>query len=93
MTLTQFGTSLPVDRPVIDKTGISGMFDMHLEFALDDTTRSAVPQNSPAAALADDPSGPSIFTALQEQLGLKLEPSKGPGEFLVIDSIERPSEN
>jgi uncharacterized protein (TIGR03435 family) len=68
------------------------MFDFHLEFALDDTTCSAVPPNSPAA-LTSDPGGPSMFTALQEQLGLKLEPAKGPGEFLVIDSVERPSGN
>jgi bla regulator protein blaR1 len=93
MTLAQFGRALPLDRPVTDKTGIAGMFDFHLEFAIDDTTRSAVPPNSPAAALASDPSGPSIFTALQEQLGLKLEPAKGPGEFLVIDSVEHPSQN
>ena len=40
-----------------------------------------------------DPDGPSYFTAIQEQLGLELEPAKGPGDFLVIDSIERPNEN
>lgn len=69
-------------RPVIDKTGIAGRFDFHLEYAPD----SGVPSDDPAG-------GPSIFTALQEQLGLKLESAKGPGEFLVIDYVEKPSEN
>jgi uncharacterized protein (TIGR03435 family) len=77
-----FLDSHTVDRPVIDKTGITGLFDFHLEYAPD------------RGAPSDDPAtGPSIFTALQEQLGLKLEPGKGPQEFLVIDSVERPSEN
>jgi uncharacterized protein (TIGR03435 family) len=76
-----------LDRPVIDKTGITGSFDLHLEFAPDDSTPGV--QLGPS----DTPSGASIFTAMQEQLGLKLESDRGPGEFLVIDSIERPSEN
>jgi uncharacterized protein (TIGR03435 family) len=71
-----------LNRPVVNKTGIAGRFDFHLEYA---------PERG---APADDVSeGPSIFTALQEQLGLKLESAKGPGEFFVIDSVERPSEN
>jgi len=70
-----------LDRPVINKTGIAGLFDFRLEFAPDD-------------APIDDPAGgPSIFTALQQQLGLKLEPTRGPGEFLVIDHVEKASEN
>jgi uncharacterized protein (TIGR03435 family) len=68
------------DRPVIDQTGLAGMFDIHLEFA-----REGAP--------ADDLSAPSLFTAVQEQLGLKLTPDKGPVEVLVIDHLERPSEN
>jgi uncharacterized protein (TIGR03435 family) len=70
-----------LDRPVIDKTGLAGIFDAHLEFARD------------AALSAGSDEGPSIFTAVQEQLGLKLSPDKGPVEVLVIDHVERPSEN
>jgi uncharacterized protein (TIGR03435 family) len=74
--------STAADRPVLNQTGLTGLFDIHLEFAPE------------TAAPADDPAGgPSIFTAVQEQLGLKLEPSKAPKEFLVIESVERPSEN
>jgi uncharacterized protein (TIGR03435 family) len=79
-----------LDRPVVNKTGIAGKFDFHLEFTADgDTPRIGVRDPRPS-----DPTGlPSIFTALQEQLGLKIESAKGPGEFLVIDHVERPSEN
>jgi uncharacterized protein (TIGR03435 family) len=69
-----------VDRPIVDKTGIAGRFTLHLEFARDLTTSA-------------ESTAPSVFTAVQDQLGLKLTPAKGPGEFLVIDSVERPSEN
>jgi uncharacterized protein (TIGR03435 family) len=75
-------------RPVADKTGLKGNFDIHLEFAPDNAIALAA-QSSPNADL----SGPSIFTALQEQLGLRLELSKGPIEVLIIDHVERPSEN
>jgi uncharacterized protein (TIGR03435 family) len=76
-----------LDRPTINQTRIAGLFDFHLEFAPDETT-PALPRLAPS-----DNSGPSIFTAIQEQLGLKLAPAKGPGTFLVIDHVERPSEN
>jgi bla regulator protein blaR1 len=84
-----------VGRPVINKTGLTGRFDYHLEFAPDETMpgfRDGELSGAPGAA-ASDPAGPSIFTALQQQLGLKLEPAKGLAEFFVIDSVERPSEN
>ncbi len=89
LTLDQTSAALVrvLDRPVIDKTGVAGIFHVHVEFAPD----GATPQFRPGPS--DEPVGPSIFTAFQEQLGLKLEPAKGPGEFLVIDSVERPSEN
>ncbi len=79
-------------RPVIDRTGITGLFDFHLEFALDDTMPGAG-RRGPAPATPDDPPGPSIFAAVQQQLGLKLESSKGSGEVLVIDRVSRPSAN
>jgi uncharacterized protein (TIGR03435 family) len=65
-------------RPVVDKTGFTSDFDVTLQWAPDE------PDNSDAAA------SPAIFTALQEQLGLKLESGKGPVETLVIDHIEKP---
>ncbi len=72
-------------RPVIDKTGIAGGFDLRLEFALDESVGEHPSDDTMAA--------PSIFTALQQQLGLKLESTKGPGEILIIDSVEKPSAN
>jgi uncharacterized protein (TIGR03435 family) len=80
---------LMLDRPVIDKTGIPGKFSVYLEFAVDQATPGALEFKAPPS---DEPPGPSIFTVVQ-QLGLKLEPAKGPREFLVIDHAERPSEN
>ena len=77
-------------RNVMDGTGLSGIFDVHLKWTLDDLTVA-----SPTASdgLAGSQVGLSLSTALQEQLGLKLESLKGPVEVLVIDHIERPSEN
>ena len=95
--MDMFGTSLQqlagtlsntLDRPVIDRTGTQGLFDFHLEFLPDETTPGAI-----GTPPADGPSGPSLFTAAQEQLGLKLESAKGTREFLVIDSVARPSDN
>jgi len=81
---------LVLDRTVTDQTGIAGMFDFHLEFGLDSP---GLKLHVPAAAASDEPGGPSIFAAVEKQLGLKLEPAKSPGEFLVIDRLERPSGN
>lgn len=80
-------------RPVVDKTGIKGTFTFHLEYGMEEEFLRSLPPGRPGVVgqFSDDPPGPSVFTAVQEQLGLKLEPGKGPGEFLVIDSVERPS--
>jgi len=71
-----------------------GKFDFHLEFALDDSIVGPVAPERPEqqALHAGDPAGPSFFVAIQEQLGLKLEPVKGPGQFFVIDHAEKPTE-
>jgi uncharacterized protein (TIGR03435 family) len=71
--------SRELGRPVLDKTGLTGIYDMTLLWADDDTPT--------------DPNLASLFTALQEQLGLKLESGKGPVEIIVINHIERPSGN
>ena len=71
-----------VTRFVINRTGLEGRFDAQLRFA---------PEGfGPAAANRPD-DAPSIFTAVQEQLGLKLEPAQGPVPFVVIDSIQPPT--
>lgn len=86
--------TVDTDRIVIDKTGIQGNVDLDLIFSPDDTTPGAQQVSSPdAAPVADDPAGPDFITALQDQLGLKLEAAKGDREYLVIDSISRPTPN
>ncbi len=85
-----------VGRPVEDQTGLRGKYDFILEWTPDENMRGGGPFGDGMAhegAPGGDSSGPSIFTALQEQLGLKLESKKGPVEILVIDHVDRASEN
>lgn len=77
-----------VGRTVVDRTGLSAIYDFTLQFTPDDGT--AVPGAGSSAA---DPTAPSIFTAIQEQLGLKLESGKAPVDVIVIDHVERPLGN
>jgi bla regulator protein BlaR1 len=104
MNLNDFSKALDraMDRSIINKTGIIGMFDIHMEFAPDEAVPAFMPGGrllgyagpaTPPPPQGDPIGGPSIFTAIQEQLGLRLEPTKGPGEFFIIVSAERPSEN
>ena len=78
-----------VNRMVVDRTGFTGTYDFELSWT-PDNLQSTSPDGQPAASTSD---APSIFTALQEQLGLKLESQRGSVEFLVIDSVQCPSEN
>ena len=79
---------------VLDKTGITDKFNFILEFAVDENTRGGViPPPLSDTEPSDIPLGPTIFTALEQQLGLRLEPTKAPREFVVIDRVEKPSPN
>jgi uncharacterized protein (TIGR03435 family) len=79
-------------KPVTDKTGVEGKFDFDLTWTPDESQFTGMGIRVPATA--DNPNAPpALFTAIQEQLGLKLEPQKVPAEVLVIDHVERPSEN
>jgi uncharacterized protein (TIGR03435 family) len=79
-------------RPVIDKTGLTGTYDFTLQWQRRLT--ADVQSNGGDNGDAPEPGGGlSIFAAVQQQLGLKLQPGKGPIEFIVIDQVEKPSEN
>jgi uncharacterized protein (TIGR03435 family) len=99
-------------RPVIDKTGLKGLFDITLQFGMEGLPTPGgrggglLPPGGAIGGVAAGPGGagptepnaaadpsPSLFTAIQEQLGLRLESTKGPVEVLVIDSIQKPTEN
>jgi uncharacterized protein (TIGR03435 family) len=83
-------------RPVVDKTGLTGRYDFTFHFARDMTqARPGAGESADGGALGGVPETgePSLFTALQEQLGLKLEAKKDPLAVIVIDRVERPSGN
>jgi uncharacterized protein (TIGR03435 family) len=90
--------SQQLERTIVDKTGLTANYDFTLKWTPDESEGAmfkgpgggAPPGGSPPPP---DAAGPSIFTAIQEQLGLKLESQKGPVEVLVIDHVEKPSEN
>jgi uncharacterized protein (TIGR03435 family) len=90
--------SQQLHRTVTDQTGLNGIYDIKLEWANNEMPAAIPARPEGATSGADalpspESSGPSLFTALEEQLGLKLESKKGPVEVLVIDHVERPSEN
>jgi uncharacterized protein (TIGR03435 family) len=96
IALTMSVNAVPIDmlvatlqsyagRPLFDKTGLNGLFDAQLEFFLE--------AGGPAPQPVASDSGPTFAAAIEEQLGLKLESSRGPVEVLVIDSVQRPSQN
>ena len=82
-SMAEFALALQsnLDRPVVDQTGLNGKFDFSLEWTSDQSQA------------ADSNAAPVFFTAIQEQLGLKIEATKGLADVLVIDHVERPSDN
>ncbi|MGH9575506.1 MAG: TIGR03435 family protein [Candidatus Acidiferrales bacterium] len=94
-SMTQLADTLSaiLDHPVLDQTGLSGLFDdIKLEWVPDETQYESWGPQAYKRAVSD-PSGASLFTAIQEQLGLKLESGKRSVKVLVIDSAEKPTEN
>jgi uncharacterized protein (TIGR03435 family) len=77
-----------LDDPVLDKTGLTAKYDFDLEFTPDETVFGGVLGKG-----ADDSAKPGLFTAIQQQLGLRLEATRGLVDVLVINHVERPSEN
>jgi uncharacterized protein (TIGR03435 family) len=85
--------SRELERPVTDRTNLSGNYDFLLSWT-PDAGPCAMPLSGPNAAVeAGEANGPSLFTALREQLGLKLESKKGPVEVLAINHVEQPTAN
>jgi uncharacterized protein (TIGR03435 family) len=88
--------SQQLGRTVVDKTGLTGTYDYALQWTPDDAPPSApggADSGPPHNEGGTDAAGPSLFTAVQEQLGLKLESAKGQADVIVIDHIDLPSEN
>jgi uncharacterized protein (TIGR03435 family) len=97
-TIAQFAPTLSdlVGRPVIDKTGLTGLYDFTIKFAPEGRNAGPLGQTlallgAQAQAPPVDPDAPSLSSALQEQLGLKLESARGPVEVAVIDRLEKPT--
>jgi uncharacterized protein (TIGR03435 family) len=84
--------TLFADRPVRDGTGLTGEFDIKTS-GWASAPRSGRPIDAALTPETFDPSDPSLFTVLDEQLGLKLQPSMGPVESLVVEHAERPTED
>ena len=85
MTMSELAQSLPLDRETVNHTGIEGRFDFVLRYSNEDTPAAA--DQTPLER------SPRIFTALAEQIGLRVVPARGPIQFVIIDSVQKPTEN
>jgi uncharacterized protein (TIGR03435 family) len=80
-------------RQILDKTGLTGKYDYHLEWTPAGTGLAMKGADNGTAVSGADPDAPGLFTAIEEQLGLKLEPDRGPVQVVVIDHVEAPTAN
>jgi len=80
-----------LDRPVVDQSGLTGRFDFTLKWTPDDSQFGGAAAHTPPSTDANPP--PNLYTAIQEQIGLKLEATKAPADVLIIDHVEKPSDN
>ena len=87
MDYLAFRLSLVMDRPVVDLTNLKGGYDFTLDFLRD------VPPGVTQEELDPNASGPTVFAAVKQQLGLELKPRRGPVDVIVVDHIEKPTEN
>ncbi len=81
-----------LDRPVLDQTGLTGRFDFSLNWTPDDSQFAGMGAKSPPPTDGAN-APPSLYTAIQEQIGLKLDATKALADVIVIDHLEKPSEN
>jgi uncharacterized protein (TIGR03435 family) len=82
-----------LDRPVIDQTGLKGRFDFHLQWTPAETQFASTGGPGTPPKPPEGADAPDLFTAIQQQLGLKLESTRAQIDVLVIDKVEKPSEN
>jgi uncharacterized protein (TIGR03435 family) len=95
-TMSEFAGFLQsriVERPVVDQTGLTDRYDFQMKWIPDPAQLAQLPPGAPPLPPPDDDAAPDVFAAMQNQLGLKLESTKAPVDVLVIDKVEKPSEN
>lgn len=100
MDMKEFATWMQsgvMDKPVVDHTGLTGKYDFTLKWTPDDSQfqqfRGTNPNQTPPAAGENADAPPSLYTAVQEQFGLKIEAGKTMDDVIVIDHVEKPSPN
>jgi uncharacterized protein (TIGR03435 family) len=96
LTMAEFAVQMQgvvMDKPVVDQTGLNGRYDFNLDWTPDDSQFLQARAASAAIAADDGSTLPGLFTAMQEQLGLKMEATKAKDDVMVVDRVARPSAN